>query len=267
MPEAFLDSTVLIDLAFRHAMVGARAAAALSAKGSRITSRYVIFEIARGYFRNLLLLHNKSKAVNRFSELHEYVHSGQQIYRRYQSGTMLGAFDDYFAYLEALDGRCASEELLAEFRGWLSAHVRRGWKRLLNTADTINQVGCRPSLPEPTRRADGCYEQELVIEDCGKPDRCGLDHSLVRHHAEFEHVRQQLSKEDEIDNETHRRVQALGRLLQRASGTPFNGQDCYDCGDAFICHEAPKGSTVVSKNEKHFAPLCAALGKQLASYR
>ncbi len=61
--DAFLDSSVLIGLVFRP--VGERAAccAALSSDVRPFCSRYVIFELARGFLRSLIALHNYSFVV------------------------------------------------------------------------------------------------------------------------------------------------------------------------------------------------------------
>ena len=60
MAEAFLDSSVLIGLVFRHAGERASCQAALPVDGTIVCSRYVIFEVARGFLRSLIALHNYS---------------------------------------------------------------------------------------------------------------------------------------------------------------------------------------------------------------
>src|SRR5262245_44836071 len=104
MPEAFLDSSVLIGLVFRHAGERDACSAALSRTDSVCCSRYVIFEVARGFLRSLIALHNYSFEFNSFAGLHQAAHSGQQRFKPYAMHTWLGAFDDYFASLEAEDG-------------------------------------------------------------------------------------------------------------------------------------------------------------------
>jgi hypothetical protein len=46
MPDAFLDSTVVIGLHFRHAEQRARCKAALPSDGKLVCSHYVVFEVA-----------------------------------------------------------------------------------------------------------------------------------------------------------------------------------------------------------------------------
>jgi hypothetical protein len=266
MPDAFLESSALIELVFRHREVQRRVENACPLGGRRLTSRYVLFEIARGYLLSLLVLQNKARAVGSLRELHEYMHSGQQRFKTYRRETMLGAYEDFLAHLKVLGISVTEEQGLPHFRGWLSQHLRHGWRRLTRVAETINPVGCREDIPAPAQKANGLYEQALPIQDCGLPQKCGLDRYLCAHHSDFKAGAEALAKLESPDAETERRVVALRRLLARKAGADFDGKDCWSSGDAIICHEAPTNATIVSKNRKHFEPLCAVFGRTLSTY-
>jgi len=60
MAEAFLDSAVVIGLLFRHAGERAACQAVLPPSVKPVCSRYVTFEVARGFLRSLILLYNSS---------------------------------------------------------------------------------------------------------------------------------------------------------------------------------------------------------------
>lgn len=266
MPDAFLETTTLIELVFRHRDARRRIENTLSTSEGRLTSRYVLFEIARGYLCSLLILYNKSLEVHTLRELHEYMHSGQQLFKAYRRETMLGGYDDYLAHLETLGISMTADQRLAHFRGWLAQHLRRGWRQLSRVAEVINVVGCREDLPSPAPNANGRYEQRLPTSDCGRPEVCGLDKYLSTFRSEFQTVADGLAALESPDPETERRISAFRRLLARVSGSNFAGQDCWSCGDALICHEAPIGATIVSKNRKHFEPLSALMGRKLSVY-
>ena len=267
MPRAFLDSSTLIELTFRNRKIRSKVNAAIPSDLDRSTSRYVVFEVARGYLGHLILLHNKALAVQSLSELHQYLHSGQQIFKRYRSGTMLGAFDDFIVHLETLDQSLTERQRLAAFQGWIASHLRRGWQKLLHGIEVINSVGCREDIPAPRKNRGQNYEQALPTKQCGSVKACGLDAYLTSHHSELEAIVTGLGGLKQPDPETKRRIAALRRLQSKGSGSDFEGGDCWDCGDAIICHEAPSGSTVVSKNRKHFQPLCLMTQKASVFYK
>src|SRR5260221_3313604 len=159
MPDAFLESSALIELVFRHREIRTKVESVIPVGCQPLTSRYVLFEIVRGYLQSLILLHNKALAVKNMVELHEYTHSGQQLLKRHRSGTMLGAFEDFLAHLETLRVPLTEEQRLQYFRAWLAMHLRRGWRRIPQVVSLINRVGCREDIPPPTNRATNCYDQ------------------------------------------------------------------------------------------------------------
>jgi hypothetical protein len=266
MPDAFLDSSALIELVFRHSDTRKSVHKAIPSGGRRITSRYVVFEIARGYLLSLLILHNKSLSVKSLGELHEYMHSGQQRFKPYRSNTMLGAYDDFLAYLQSLGTALTEEQRLAQFRGWLSQHLRRGWRKLFEIGVVINSVGCREDVPSPSRNPNGYYVQQLPTNECGNADACGLAVYLSSSRQDFVTITKGLKKIQKPDGETKRRIDALERLIARRDIADFVGKDCWSCGDAIICHESPPSAVVVSKNRKHFEPLCASIGRTFLGY-
>ena len=265
MAEVFLESSVVIGLHFRHAGERARCAAAIPGEAERVTSRYVMYEIARGFLRSVLALHNFSFEYTAFGALHEAAHSGQLRFQPYRMQTWLGAFDDYFAALDAEDGAGKPSAALAEMRAKLRTWARRGWQKAHADNKVINPIGCREDLKPPfVRFHDAHLDQVLPMQECGVPTTCGLDGYLTANNASLTALLDGLRQLKEIDTETQRRIDALSRLLTKVRGAAFMGKDCYQCGDAFICHEAPATATVVTKNRKHFVPIGALLGKAIA---
>lgn len=179
---------------------------------------------------------------------------------------MLGAFDDYFSLLEGVDAKVTAGQQLAEFKGWLGPHIRRGWRKLEKEAALVNAIGCRTDLAAPKTRGDGCYDQKLPTKECGTPNACGLDQYLGNQAASLGELLDKLYEIDDADSETERRIKSLRRLLEGPRGEKFKGADCFACGDALICHESPPASTVISKNQKHFEPLCEILGRTFQGY-
>lgn len=268
MAEAFLESSVVIGLHFRHAGERERCASAIPKGAERVTSRYVIYEVARGFLRSVVALHNFSFEYTTFSALHEAAHLGQQRFKPYRMQTWLGSFDDYFAALEAEDSAVESSAALAELRAKLRTWARRGWQRAHAENRVVNPIGCQEDLKPPfVRSHDKRLDQALPTQECGTPAACGLDRYLAANRASLSALCEGLRQLEEIDKETRRRIEALDRLLAKAQGAAFAGKDCYDCGDAFICHESPARAVVVTKNGKHFVPMGELLGRTIARPR
>jgi len=266
MADAFLDSSILIGLVFRHAGERAACRDVLPSDRTAVCSRYVIFEVARGFLRSLIALHNYSFEFDSFGHLHQAAHSGQQRFRPYRMHTWLGAFDDYFAALEAEDGVSSEALKLEELRAKLRVWIRRGWRRMHRDFSLINEIDCRDDLPSPASRGDQRVDQRLPDGECGQPDACGLQVFIQARKSDVESVAAGLETlaPSEKDKETVNRIEGLRYLLGKVPGEPFVGTKCYNCGDALICMEAPPGHTIGTKNRKHFEPLARILNKPLA---
>lgn len=261
--KVFLDSSVLIGLVFRHAGERELCQAARGPRGQGVCSRYVLFEVARGFLRSLIALYNYSLEFSSFAELHRAAHAGQQRFRPYAMHTWLGAFDDYFAVLEVEDGVSSESLKLEEFRAKLRGWIRRGWRQMATVVAWVNPVGCREDLPPPVTRGDERIDQRLPTEECGQPAACRLQAFIQLRRPQVEAVRDGLVAlpDSRIDKETSDRIAALRHLLATPSGTPFVGRQCHRSGDALICLESPPGYVIATKNGKHFQPLGEILGK------
>jgi len=253
----FLDSTAAIKFSFGcvadRTVVGSKLS-----KTRVIISAYVLFEIARGYTRNLILLHNKCAQLGNFSELMKYARVVRL--KSHFQGTILGAMERYFEGEGAALG-LSDKERLIHFRAFARRLIRRGWKTLRRIADLqVNRVGCREGFEDPTVNLDGLFVQELALELCGIHSKCGLKAYAVAHRADLERLRQKLKRIPDPDEETNKRIRSLRDLY----GLPiknFPAGVCYSCGDAVIAHECPSDSTILTNNRKHFDPISSVFGK------
>lgn len=265
MPEVFLDSSVLIGLVFRHAGERAACRASFPADPILVCSRYVLFEVARGFLRSLITLHNLSFEFRSYADLHLAAYSGQRRFRPYQMNTWLGAFTDFQAALEAQDGPSDERQKLEEFRAKLRGWIRRGWRQMHRQGPLINSIGCRDDLRAPALRADERLDQRLPDDECGNPAACTLQRFITDRRPEIDGITIGLEQlpANQRDQETVRRIAALRHLLGMRTGEPFDGKQCHRCGDALICLESPPAHVIATKNRKHFEPLAALLGKAI----
>jgi len=261
LANVFLETSALIELVFWDKQSAAKAQAAIPAKATKVTSHYVIYEIARGFLRNLILLHNKSCQVKGFSELQQY--AGNNRFAQHRLGTIIGAFAVFFADKASFPAN-SDEELLLHFRGFMRRQIRRGWKAVLTVPDqVINSVQCRDDLAAPFFDKDELYEQTLKKNLCGLNSNCGLEAYYDRYREDFEQLRNELDPDG--DAETTKRRRAL-RELYRHPKLNFQAANCYYCADATICHETPDSGPILTKNGKHFEPIGQTFAKAVISY-
>lgn len=262
MNDVFLDSSVAIGLVFRNAGERAACASALPKDGRLVCSSYVIFEIARGFLRRLITLHNISFEYQTVADVLLAASSGQRRFT-YDMPTWTGAVIDYLAELEREDGQSKDQVSLEEFRAKLRGWVRRGWSKLHTTFSIINPIGCREDLPMPFQKSNQLLDQALPDSECGTPSACNLQSFLFSSEAGTQAILSVLEAipMSKMDNETTKRIAALKHLRSKPLRQEFEGRQCHRCGDALICLEAPQSHLIATKNVKHFQPMADALKK------
>ena len=271
----FLETTALVDLHFRSPALRQHIIEKAGADPVFHTSRYVIFELARGFLTHLLTLHNKATDLDSLADLLQYA-KNRSIGGQYAGPTMLGAYTDFLRHLEQEGSALTEAQRLLHFRAWIAPFIRRGWRAIQSETSSpkiSNPIGCRDDLPAPVAqplptagRPKEHFRHDIPKADCGKPGNCSLLPRLHFSKDTFASVTTRLREIPSPDSETTRRIGALDRLLALGPAAAFVGKDCHACGDPIIAHEAAPEHTVLSKNEKHMAPICSVLKKNLLTY-
>jgi len=262
MKAAFLETSAVANLFYKAQKEQRKIQGCIPTGVPLVTSQYVIYELSRGFLRNLILIYNRSTLVSKFSDLLRY---GTAMHRRtYFVGAMFEVFTKYFEANIETPGHVKPDEFqLIAFRSFLRRDIRRGWLKQQRTfSKIINDVGCRNIIPAPTFDENDQYEQELKAATCGQVRGCGLKGYVKSHRKDFEGLRAKLQNQADPDVETVRRIKSL-RELYRVPNTDFLRTDCYSCGDAIIAHEAPTESTIITLNEKHLVPICGTFKKNV----
>src|SRR5437879_2034707 len=158
--NAFLETSALIDLAFKDSQT--RAKVRTQCPSVKITSQYVLFELCRGYLRNLILLYNKAGGLSRLSQLFEYINRVRR--KAYLAATITETFQRYFAeglnrgVINAHPTLSVDECMLLHFRGHLRKQIRYNWKRIPALVDSIiDEVGCRDPIEDPVLDDDDIF--------------------------------------------------------------------------------------------------------------
>ena len=257
MNTCFLESSVAIGIVFRHE--AERKAMTESFNGLHpTTSNYVLFEIARGFLRRLIALHNQSYDFKLVNDLHMFVSTGSGRFTR-ELATWANAIMDYQATME--ENRQPAD--LDEFRAILRVSIRRGW-RALKKMTLLNPTKCRADLPPPVLKDNLLLVHQLPVEQCGNPTICGVQSFIQKERADVDKIIEALKAlpaGQKKESETKKRLADLPVMLATPVGQKFLGKQCYNCGDAVICLECPPDSAVITKNGKHFIPMADAIGK------
>lgn len=258
-----LDTTAVIDLCFWDQEQILKVRSALPPGEHDLwVSDYVLFELARGYLRYLILLHSKTMVLDRLSDVIRF--QGNLHHQPYYAGAVRGAIEVFMRDAKERIGLDVQQEMLF-FRARLSQSIKRGWKKANSFNKTpFNPVGCL-KVSSPKLDDQGFYKQERP-NTCGNFSACGVKPYFAKNSKSFASLRSSLQSLPKADAETIRRIKAL-RILYRVPNRDFVPSDCYSCGDAIICHEALDGnSTLLSKNAKHMTPIASILGAKVITY-
>lgn len=261
MSVVFLETSAVVELSFWDSKTNSRILALIEDYESTASSPYVTFEIARGFLRNLILLHNKTFQLSEFAEIFQY--TANLRYKPHYLGTVLGCFADYF---RSNHGELTEEDRLLHFRAHMSRMIRRGWKKVLSCAGSdINEVGCRSDIGNPYRREAELLDQDTPKKECGTNIACGVKAFASENRAELERIRSVLGVSDKQDQETEKRVKSI-RELYRNPKRNFEAKHCYASSDLLIAFDAVGCDAILTKNGKHFEPMCKELGLLMIAY-
>ena len=260
MPAIFFETSALIEHSFWNAEIRKKIATLAEPYDEICTSRYVLFELARGFLGNLILLHNKTFQLERFSEVVAY--SANIRLKGHYQGTVLGALANYF---ETKHPELTDSQRLVHFRSHLRRLIRRGWKRVKDTPSIYrDKVGCRHDISDPYSKEDDTIAQDTPRKLCGVAKACGVKDFASNNRDLLEKVRASLS-DGVLDEETKKRIPAI-RELYRNAKRDFEKSHCYICGDLLIVCESDLSDVILTKNGKHFTPLCEKMGRELIAY-
>lgn len=259
--KVWLETSVVIQLHFRNAAVALAARKAVPENAETVVSRYVLFELARGYLSSLRELHNASFGCQTRHDLRKLVKDGNARYT-YKGPTWTDVLDDDLFLLEQEpDAREAHwEKLLPNmFRARLRTLIENGWADCCEGHSAGNPTGCRADLPPPAEDADGRLAHDLPLSACGQPGNCGVLAFSRKNEAGLRGVQKEIgkSKAKAKKGERERRMAGLEHLLG-VEGEEFDGTHCHNCGDAMIAAEA--GTDAVVTKDRDFLKICKALG-------
>jgi predicted nucleic acid-binding protein len=260
----WLETSVLVALHFRSAREAAECRKQLPAGELPVVSAYVLYELARGFLRRIIELHNRSRECVTEHELRLLAKSGDAPYNR-KGRTWTDMLDDDLLRISQL-----KEEDGARWRAlsprYFQVRLRRlihgGWEDCTTIYERQNPTGCRYDLPSPEDDGTGLLRHDLPTAQCGQPGNCGVLAFVQQNAAALERVRTsdgKLKGRAKI-GERERRREGLGHLLAASETVAFAGEHCHGCGDAMIAMEAVQEGGIPVTKDREFPRLCKALG-------
>ena len=231
----------------------------------KLTSRYVLYEISRGYLQYLIRAYNKSLQCESFADLLDYT---RKLFASHWRGSIEESMANFIRRGSLVDPESSTpqdEQMLDYYRSFLRRVIRQGWKKLEEqVGEIVNDVGCRSDVQAPIHD-DGGYQQELKSNLCGKYSNCGLKPYVEKRVVSFSKVREVIERMNETDGETRRRIEGIRGLCKNPRGD-FDAGHCYSTSDAIILHEVPGDTAAVTSNARHFVPIASIIGVPLRTY-
>jgi hypothetical protein len=241
-------------------------------------------EIKRGFLHNLVLLYNKIVLSERWSDVQQYISNLASSPRRYQLGTILDALTRLWQAIEEKRpselverygdiplGKILKINTLSFLRIWI--------RRLLSSIDrffdeVVNPMKCFPDIKIPAKEGDLFNNKPTRCNE--SQQECEVKGFFLQHRNEFDIIWERLKSlpASEIDGETKQRTSALKKIPKkrlRSSTMHFSNktQDeklCWASGDAIHAVLAPPDAVVLTRNGKHFRPICEVLSKECVVY-
>ncbi|MBF0609203.1 MAG: hypothetical protein SFH39_11740 [Candidatus Magnetobacterium sp. LHC-1] len=103
-------------------------------------------------------------------------------------------------------------------------------------------------------------------------DRCNITQYILDNKDDFEKILKQLEALEDKDKETKKRISSLKEILKLIkndrplSNHHQNQALCWHCSDAIHAVIPPRDSTLLTRNERYFKPICEAIGKSFKGY-
>lgn len=140
--------------------------------------------------------------------------------------------------------------------------------------EIMNPMNCFPDLEKPVRKGDLFVNKPCR---CNESQReCDIKDFFLQNRSEFDIVLEKLKAlpAADLDNETRQRILASKKIMKkrlRTSTMHFSNktqdeQMCWACGDAIHAVLTPTEASVITRNEKHFRPICEAIGRSFQAY-
>ncbi len=244
------------------------------------TSQYSKMEIKKGFIHYWVLLYNKAVTFKSYEDIEQFKSNLSSSPKRYYSGACNDASLDFWSnysknrpsdLAEKYGNIPIGEILLDSFKTHLGTQIRLCFHRITKSVKkTYNPMQCFKDLREPVLE-NGMFNNKPL--KCYKSmNKCNIAQYIRDNKTFFEKILEKLEGLEEKDTETAKRINSLKEILKIIKhNRPFSNHDqnqdlCWNCGDAIHAVISPDDSTLLTRNVRHFEPICEAIGKKFRGY-
>ena len=271
--KVFLETTIMVDALCKDKATKGKILEMLSRYDKSYTSNYARMEFKKGYLQNLIYLHGKVVNSAGVAEVFEAISKLSATPLRHKLGTTLELMTNFYGNI----GKTRLPEVLKKYgditldeyqkemlESYLSTLIRRSWRNFDTVVDeVINPTNCFVDIQPPQKKGKIFDNKPRT---CDKSERkCQVRQFFNNNSADFCKILTKLKELPEPDTETSARRKSLKKIL-RVKNREIAKEDCWNCGDAIMVIEAPRDSDIFNNNEKHFIPVCEAVGKKSVGY-
>jgi hypothetical protein len=279
MAKIYLETTALIDAILKGwypELTG------IIEKADRVTtSQYAKMEIKKGFLRNWVLLYNKAVQFQSIDMVHQFISSLSSSPQRYYLGACADAitlFSKSYSqrrpreiieqYGEANEG----EVQLKLFKSLLRTQIKRCFHKVsVKVAEIYNPMNCFNDLSTPVEKYGVFFNKPERCNESGI--KCDIKRYIEDNRDAFITILKTLEGLEKQDSETKRRISSLKKMLKMVrwnrnfDNTNPNQKHCWNCGDAIHAVIAGADEQIITRNFRHFEPICGAIGKSIKGYK
>jgi hypothetical protein len=262
MANAFLDTTVLVNVLLKPSQDGKKNQLAVSAFAKAETPTYALKEMHLGALRAWVWFHNACKTEGTFSRVSDRLHGLSRSQQRNLHSSALEAMREATrANTVILRSRTPAQQdrdMADMYRLSVKGLILRAWHRRRRVASVTFPLTC--------------YLEEGPFEDYGGmlrlgnacpkvPGDCSLAAYMRSRLPEVAKLRDAILLLKSDRQEDQKRTRALKEFLRRPA-LPISETNCRHLGDAVFALLCPAGSVVLTTNLRDHVPLTTALGKK-----
>ncbi|WP_040335243.1 hypothetical protein [Candidatus Magnetobacterium casense] len=244
------------------------------------TSQYSKMEIKKGFLHKWVLLYNKAVRCKSFEDISLFISNLTSSPNRYY----LGACVDAVSIFEADYSKKKPSELKGQYADINEGEIRlNAFKSNLRTQiklcfhkistrvrETHNPMQCFKDLGAPFLEKKMFINKPLKCDE--SRDKCNITQYIRDNKDAFEKILKKLETIKEKDKETTKRIRSLKEILKLINNDrPISNHHqnqglCWDCTDAIHAVIPPHDSTLLTRNIRHFEPICEAIGRNFKGY-
>lgn len=277
----YLETTAVIDAIFKSFP---EVLSLVKSSEKTLSSHYVKMEIKKGFINNLVLLHNKAIDCDSFAQIQQYISNLASSPKRYYLGACLDAMRVYWQNIE----KNRPDDLKLKYGNIPISNILKKdtinflkiWIKLLipkidkMVDEMLNPMKCFVDLKSPVLKGDLFENSQMKCPESST--ECEIQRFFKDNLHDFSAIFDNLKKipEASMDNETKERAIALNKIIKKRinrssmnfSNKSQDERQCWACGDAIHAVLAPKESSVVNRNGRHYDPICESIGRKSLVY-